>query len=242
MTPLTHDLRARLYDAENTWAADDDFFLALADERPGSRILDLGCGTGRLTTRLAAAGHVVTGVDPDEGAVDAARLKPYAEDVDWILGTSAVLDEDAQFDLVLMTSHVVQAIADDEEWRRTLADVRRVLAPGGRLAFDSRDPQARAWEAWNPDSRAVTELADGTRVDTWYEVAEVRDGVVTLEEHTVLEDGTHDVQTGPLAFRDEARLRSDLRRAGLTVDQVHGGWRGEPVGEGAGELVVVAHR
>lgn len=243
MTPLTDDLRATLYDAENLWAEDDDFFLALANERPASRVLDLGCGTGRLTTALAAAGHVVTGVDPDEGAVTAARLKPHAEDVDWVLGTSSALDSDATFDLVLMTAHVVQAIADPGEWRRTLADLHRVLVPGGRLAFDSRDPAARVWERWNPqESRGTTVLADGTQIEGWYEVTAMADGVVTLDEHAVLADGTHDVQTGELAFRDEDRLRADLRRAGFTVDHVFGGWHREPAGQGVGELVVVAHR
>ncbi|WP_162865490.1 hypothetical protein [Deinococcus wulumuqiensis] len=37
-----------LYDLINRWGADDDFFLALANETPGCRLLDLGCGTGRL--------------------------------------------------------------------------------------------------------------------------------------------------------------------------------------------------
>ena len=38
-----------LYDLQNRWGADDDFFLALANGRPGSRILDLGCGSGAST-------------------------------------------------------------------------------------------------------------------------------------------------------------------------------------------------
>ena len=64
LSPAQH---ADLYDAENAWTAAEDFFLAFANEQPASRVLDLGCGTGRLTIALAGAGHTVTGVDPAPG-------------------------------------------------------------------------------------------------------------------------------------------------------------------------------
>lgn len=246
---LTDEQRAARYDVENTWAADDDFFLGLANAAGRRRVLDLGCGTGRLTTALAAAGHFVTGVDPDAGALVAAARKPHGEKVGWLVGTSSALLQGAAFDLALMTGHVAQAIVGAEDWAATLADLHRVLVPGGRVAFDSRDPKARAWERWNPqDSRGETQLPDGTRVEGWYEVKDVAENavggitVVTFEDHGVFPGGAHEVTTAELAFRGEALLRDDLNRAGFTVEHVYGGWHGEPVGAGVGELVVVARR
>jgi SAM-dependent methyltransferase len=240
---LTDEQRAAWYDAENTWAADDDFFFALASSRPRQRILDLGCGTGRLTTALAAAGHQVTGVDPDAGALEAAARKPHGEKVGWLVGTSSVLLRQAVFDVALMTGHVAQSIVGAEDWAATLRDLHRVLVPGGVLAFDSRDPDARAWDRWNPrDSRGETVLPDGTRVEGWYEVTRVADGIVTFDDHGVFPDGAHEVTTASLAFRSEQRLRDDLAMAGFVVEHVYGGWDGEPVGQGVGELVVVARR
>lgn len=238
LNPSQH---ADLYDAENAWAPDDDFFLAFINEQPVSRVLDLGCGTGRLTLALAAAGHHVTGVDPHAGSLAAARAKPGAGAVDWIDGTSAQLPGDAVFDAVLMTAHVVQAIAEDAEWSRTLADIKRVLVPGGRLVFDSRDPQARAWQRWTPaNTRNQYTLPDGTHVQLWLDSAPGSNERVFITEHRLLTDGAREFEEAVLAFRSESTLCADLAAAGLTVEQVLGGWSGQAVGSGDGELIFVA--
>lgn len=242
-TLLSAAQRADLYDAENRWAADDDFFLTFINERPASRVLDLGCGTGRLTLALARAGHAVTGIDPHPGSLAAARAKPGADAVAWIEGTSTDLGGEQSFDAVLMTSHVAQAIVDDSQWNRTLADIRRVLVPGGRLVFDSRDPRARVWENWTPaTTRNQFTLPDGTKLHLWIDSAPHNEGLVKITEHRLFADGSRELEDAVLAFRSEGRLRRDLRGAGLQVDEVLGGWNGEPVGQGAGELVVIAHR
>ena len=130
-----------VYDAEFVWGWDDDLFMAVLAERSAPRVLDLGCGTGRLAIAMAAAGHEVTGVDPAAASLAAARRKPGAEQVRWIEGTAADLPIRA-YDTALMTSHVAQFMVDDREWRAALRAVRRSLDRGGRLIFDSRDPAA----------------------------------------------------------------------------------------------------
>lgn len=229
-----------VYDAECPWSRDDDFFLSVVGETPGARVLDLGCGTGRLALGLAAAGHTVTGVDPARASLEAARAKPGAERVTWIEGTSPVLP-DASFDVAVMTSHVAQFLVDDDEWRRTLADLRRALVPGGRLVFDSRDPRAREWERWNPvDSRRRISLPDGRVVAAWTEVTAVQDGAVTFSHHYTFPDGEELLSTATLRFRTQEELCSSLRQAGFSVESMYGGWQREPVGMGDGELLVVA--
>ncbi|WP_229400689.1 class I SAM-dependent methyltransferase [Micromonospora okii] len=229
-----------VYDAECRWGPDDDFFLSLVAETPVARVLDLGCGTGRLTVALAAAGHTVTGVDPAGPALAAARRRPGADGIAWVEGTSAGLPAGA-YDTAVMTSHVAQVFGTDEEWDRTLADLARALAPGGRLAFDSRDPAARPWERWNPtDSRRLVRLPDGRTVRAWTEVTDARDRTVSFTHHYLFPGGEERLSSATLRFRSEGELRGSLRAAGFAVERVHGGWCGQAVGEGDGELVVVA--
>ena len=217
-----HPSIAAAYDAENAWGRDDDFFLVLAAETPGSRLLDLGCGTGRLTVALAAAGHEVTGVDPAGAMLAVARTKPGAEKVNWIEGGAASARTQS-FDLALMTSHVAQVFVDDLEWSETLRYLARALGPGGRLAFDSRDPDARAWAHWTG-------------------VTSVDEGAVSFTSTNELPDGSVLAVDSTLRFRTEPELRDSLETAGFTVEAVYGGWSREPVGDGDGELIVVATR
>ncbi|WP_235036152.1 class I SAM-dependent methyltransferase [Arthrobacter sp. 18067] len=240
---MTGSQLAALYDAGNQWSADDDFFLAFVNERPSSRVLDLGCGTGRMTIAVAADGHTVVGIDPNAPSLAAARGKHGAVDVTWIDGTSAAIPQEIKFDVAIMTAHVAQAINDDGDWHRTLADVNRALAPGGRLAFDTRDPAARAWESWNPaTTRRTHTLSDGSTVETWLESTPEIDGLVTLTEHRVFNGSSGEKGISVLAFRTEDQLRHDLNLAGFEVDHILGGWAGEDVGSGQGELIALARK
>lgn len=237
---FNHPRLVEVYDAECRWSRDDDFFLEFVNEQSSSMVLDLGCGTGRLTLGLAGAGHTVTGVDPAAASLAAAMAKSGADRVTWIEGTSAVLPAGV-FDTALMTSHVAQFLITDAAFEHTLEDLAQTLLPGGRLAFDSRDPVERAWDRWNPPaSERRCALDGGLEVHVWTEVQDVRSGVVDFTHHYRFSDGEVLQSRATLRFRTEPELRRSLRNAGFHVDAIYGGWNQEPVGEGDGEFIVVA--
>ena len=90
------------------------------------------------------------------------------------------------------------------------------------------------------NSYAELEFSDGTTVATWIEVIDVEAGVVTYEWHNLF--GNDDVAgISSLRFRDVDQIVSSLSESGFVIDELYGGWHGEPVGDGTGEIVVVAH-
>jgi 2-polyprenyl-3-methyl-5-hydroxy-6-metoxy-1,4-benzoquinol methylase len=76
-------------DAEHRWSRADEFFGALTGAEGLCQVLDLGCGTGRLTVALANAGHVVAGADPARASLALARAKGGGRASEWSEGTSS---------------------------------------------------------------------------------------------------------------------------------------------------------
>ncbi|MFF2032005.1 class I SAM-dependent methyltransferase [Arthrobacter sp. NPDC058192] len=128
-----------LYDHDNPDGPDHDFF-------------DVGCGTGILTVTFAGEGRSVVGVDPSEAMLAFARRRQGSDAVDWMLGDSRAIPP-RYFDVAVLTGNVVQHILDPE-WQRTLLDLHAHLRTGGVLAFDARNPAARAWESWGSQERS----------------------------------------------------------------------------------------
>jgi len=109
----------------------------LADLKPGETVLEVGCGTGAVAryarARVGAGGRVM-GIDPSAGMIAVARRRAAREhlDIDFrIAGIEALPFPDASVDVVLSSLMMHHLPADLK--RTGLAEVRRVLKPGGRL-------------------------------------------------------------------------------------------------------------
>ena len=134
-----HDRWLSLYDPLTrllgAHAALRDLLLQAAVQ-PGARVLDIGCGTGTLVTmlKLQHPNVEVVGLDPDPKALDRARHKAAhaGATVDFVCGfADSIPSADASFDRVL-SSFMLHHLTLDEK-RAALADVARVLKPGGTL-------------------------------------------------------------------------------------------------------------
>ena len=231
-----------LYDSENPRGADTDFYLGLAAELDVRRVIDLGCGTGLLTRALATPGREVVGVDPAPAMLAVARRHPDAGRVRWVEGDARALGA-PDADLLVMTSNVAQVFLDDVEWRATLAAIHAALRPGGYLAFESRNPEDRAWERW--DRAATHERFDSPNgpMESWLEVVRAGDGRVSLEGHNVfLSTGEVVVAKEELRFRSLEELTDTLIDAGFAVEHVYGDWKKGPLLSTSRLMIFVARR
>ncbi|MER5705439.1 class I SAM-dependent methyltransferase [Micromonospora sp. NPDC002296] len=162
MATSDYDNFADAYSAENEAGLFNAYYerpamLRLAGNVSGRRILDAGCGSGPLSAALRAKGAVVTGFDASAAMVDLARQR-LGEDADLhVADLSAPLPfADAEFDDVV-ASLVLHYL---EDWSGPLAELRRVLKPGGRLMLSVNHPAGYAIEYSEADYFALTEYSE----------------------------------------------------------------------------------
>ena len=224
------------YDVLNPWGPSDDFYLGLI--MSADRVLDVGCGTGRLLHRARDVGHTgrLCGLDPDPAMLDEARVR---RDIEWVLADAASAAWDRDFDLAVMVSHAFQVFVEDDQLRESLTAIHSALVDGGRFVFESRHPRARAWEGWNTSFDMRNPDGEVARVK--YEVQDVKDDVVRFTETLSGQWwDRHQTEYGALRFLGPEVLTTFLHEAGFVVDDQFGNWDRGPLTETSEEIITIA--
>jgi len=240
---FTQPYLAGVYDAWHPRALRDDYDFYLPLIMGAGSVLDVGCGTGTLLAEARDAGHSgrLLGLDPAPEMLDRARI---SSDVEWILGDLPSMGWRDEFDLIVMTGHAFQAIVDDEDLRRFMAAVRSALRPEGRLAFETRNPSARAWERWTPENAVSTQGPDGGDVRIATQVTRPFDGRTVTFSHTFT--GAHaslpQVSQSTLRFLSHAGLEGLLAEAGLRIEREFGDFQGGNLDSCSPEIIIIAAR
>ena len=140
----------------------------LLELEPGTEVLDLACGHGRISNRLAARGARVTGLDRSRSFLDLARrdADDRGVEVEYVEGDMRSLPWTERFDRVVIWFTSFGYFGEDEN-RRVLAEVQRALRPGGRLAVDvhNRDAFARAYQPAHLSERDADLMIDVHSMD-----------------------------------------------------------------------------
>ena len=213
--------------AERT-AAEVNGVVGLLGLAPGARLLDLCCGHGRHAVPLAQLGYRVTGLDLSRTllARAAAAAGEQGQRVGLVEADMRRLPfADGSFDAVLNLFHAFGYLEDEAQDELVLAEVARVLAPGGRFLQEvaNREALVRGWH----DS----------------EIARHDDGLIVLQERTLDLRTSRDVVRYTLLDTDGRRatreasirlytlteLETMLGRAGLELLAVFGDLDGGPL-------------
>jgi SAM-dependent methyltransferase len=213
---------ARNYDASldgSPLFAIDEVFVERHCSPPG-RLIDLGCGTGRLLIRLARLGHRVLGVDLSQEMLAVAAEKAAAAGlhVDLVRANLTELDAlaDGSFDGAACLFSTLGMVVGSDQRRRVVGQVYRLLRPGGRFVLHVHN---RWFDAWSPGGRlrllrdwlpgqAGTEAGD--------RVMPVHQGIAGLTLHLftrrealslLRSAGFRVLEVRPLSLRPDGRLR-----------------------------------
>jgi ubiquinone/menaquinone biosynthesis C-methylase UbiE len=203
---------------------------------PGGDLLDVACGFGRHAVPLARAGFRVTGVDRSTPLLDEARRR--AEDQEWPRLVGADYRElpfaDASFDAALNLYTSLGYLGDEED-TNVLAEIARVLRPGGRLVIETihRDLLVRTF------AESGWELLGEGRLLLEQRTFDPVGGVVQTTQTLIDKDGHRESRPFATRVYTATELVAMLRAAGFAKATCHGDLHGAPFDTGT-RLVIVA--
>ena len=233
-SPSPYDAIARVYDP---WSASvtEDVELYVEEARAsGGPVVELACGTGRISVPVAKAGIRVIGVDASAGMLEVAREFARAEGVESLLdlrlGDMREPPVEERVPLVLIPFRSLLHMTTEPDRLRALAAANELLLPGGRLVFDVFAPSAEDVEdthgRWLEREQGIFERAD------WDE------GERTL---TLSVRRGEEASTMLLAWLSPPEWRLLLDRAGFEVE-AQWGWFDRRPYAGGEDIVFAATR
>ena len=130
---------AEAYDLADPTDTGGAFYRALAQEAGGS-VLEIGCGTGRVTIPIAELGFPVTGLDIVPGMIERARRKSAGLPAKWVVGDGRSFHLDERFHLIFLTGNVFQFFLTNTDQAALLGiefESSKVVAHVAITAFSS---------------------------------------------------------------------------------------------------------
>lgn len=243
------DEYAPFYDWENaqTLGRRDVAFWRGVARRAGGPILELGCGTGRVSLPLARTGARLVGVDRSAAMLArAAQRRRRAKGTALALARGdirALPFRDASFRLVMAPYGVLQSLLRERDLTDTLASVARVLAPGGRFGIDLVS-DVPSWQEYDGRTPLCGALGPGVHVTLVESVRQDRRRRLTMFEQDYIERrGSRRVHHRfKLTFRTLSirQMTNRLERAGFGVDAVLGDYDGRPWHPKADAWIIMA--
>ena len=133
---------AHIYDGMNTQLDDLAFYKRWLPKNKNARILELCCGTGRLTIPIAKAGYTISGVDLMPSMLEQARAKALAAglDIEFIQGDMRRLDLKEKYDLIFIPFNSIHHLYTNKDMYSALQVVKSHLRPDGHFILDCFNP------------------------------------------------------------------------------------------------------
>ena len=240
--PETYDLLCDAFDA-------DIPFIEHWAKTTGGPLLDLACGTGRMSIHMALKGYQVTGVDIVPAMIERACQKAAKRGalVEFVISDARNFHLHKQFPCVFMLMNAFQFLLEREDHEGMLVCVSEHLLPDGYFLFETRNPVPKMlFEVRQPDGeRGIA--PDGTQVEL---TSQQRYDPITQIQHYISQtkftrpNGQLEERTTRTALRYvfPQEMESLLHYNGFKIHTVYGDWQLNPLTADSPAMIYVCQK
>jgi SAM-dependent methyltransferase len=201
------------------------------------KILDLACGFGRHTNRLAALGHTMTGVDLSQGFLQIARRDALQQglSVNYQQADMRNIGFEGEFDYVLLLFTAFGYFSDAENLQ-VLHNACKALVPGGRLVFDvqNRDVFLKTMPPFFVMEKENNLMIDRVSFDSL--------NGRSVNKRIVIRDGVRKDKPFSIRLYNPNEIHALLVQAGLVLEHLYADWQGSELTSESRRMVVLARK
>lgn len=223
---------ANIYDGLNTFLSDLQFYKKWLPKNKEAKILELCCGTGRLTVPIAKAGYNICGVDYTSSMLEQAKVKASEAglEINFIEADIRSLNLQEKFDFIFIPFNSIHHLYKNEDLFMAFNGVKNHLKEGGLFLLDCFNPNIQFIVEGEKEQRKIAEYTteDGRAVlikqTMRYESATQ---INRIEWHYFLNGEFHSIQNLDMRLFFPQELDSYLEGAGFEITHKFGSFEEE---------------
>lgn len=235
---------ANIYDGLNTFLSDLQFYKKWLPKKKDAKILELCCGTGRLTIPIAKDGYNICGVDYTSSMLEQAKVKAseVGLDINFIEADIRTLDLQEKFDLIFIPFNSIHHLYKNEDLFTAFNVVKSHLKDGGLFLLDCFNPNIQYIVEGEKEQKVIAEYTanDGREVlikqMMYYENATQ---INRIEWYYFINGKFHSIQNMDMRLFFPQELDSYLERAGFNVIHKFGSFEEETFSDNSEKQIYV---
>jgi ubiquinone/menaquinone biosynthesis C-methylase UbiE len=237
---------ATIYDGLNTFLSDLQFYIKWLPKKKGAKLLELCCGTGRLTIPIAKEGYDICGIDSSSSMLKQANAKAVEAglEIKFLEADIRTLDLPEQYDLIFIPFNSIHHLYQNEDLFDTLKVVKKHLKEDGLFLLD----------CYNPDIHYITEAEKGKNKIAEYTTQDGRKVMIEqtmryenktqinrIEWHFFINDQFDSIQNLDMRMFFPQELDCYLKLNGFSIIQKFGSFEEETFNDHSEKQLFVCH-
>ncbi|WP_179336536.1 class I SAM-dependent methyltransferase [Winogradskyella ludwigii] len=238
---------ANVYDGMNTDLTDLEFYQNWLPKQKNARILELCCGTGRLTIPIAKDGYNISGVDITSSMLEQAKLKASEAglEIDFIQADIRTLNLRQKYDLIFIPFNSIHHLYQNEDLFQALNVVKNHLKEKGLFLLDCYNPNIQYIVESRNEENEINQYTtkDGRNVLIKQKMRyENQSQINRIEWNYYINDEFHSTQNLDMRLYFPQELDSYLEWNGFTIIHKFGSFKEEEFNDSSEKQIFVCSK